>query len=488
MEEEIITPEEEVFDYHKIRYILNSDGYVCHASLGGLIVCDIGECTEYNGEVPNGYKTIEEWLDSEIDKLNAWKIVEGNLVFDENKYNELQRKCEKEEEENALATHKWVRNQLGKSSQVVIDEFSNNASGTSLIVLNDSGEYEIPELKVSSEDVESCNVLVSNKNLLGNDAVTQTINGITFTINEDKTIKLNGTATADIELILKGTSNNLDMLFLIQKETNYVVGGLSGGVSLNLYNYDGADKTLIGTYGNEVISLNDSYKVTQTSLVIASGTKFEDIIISPQIEIGKATDYVEHEENKSSATLYNNKVTINDLYSYYPTSIIMADEEVNIEVNYFRYKTLEEQLTSIATTSNEISLSVSSITEDLNSFKTEVAKNQESSQEDIDDIYETLENGVGSVKNALVTINVNGISVATNISKISTLITNNTFAIKSGDTRLAYFGYDEETGKSISEMDNLTIHNYFTSGYHRTEKFEPDGEKRTGVFYVGGDE
>ena len=487
MEEEIITPEEEVFDYHKLRYILTSDGYICHASFGGLVVCELGECTEYNGEVPANYKSMEEWFDSEIDKLNAWKIVDGNLAFDENKYNELQEQYEIEAEENATATHKWVRNQLGKSSQVVIDEFSNNISGTSLIVINDSGEYEIPNLKVASEDVESCNVLVSNKNLLANDAVTQTINGITFIINEDKTIKLNGTATADIELNLKGTSNSLDMLFLIQKETNYVVGGLIDGASLNLYNYDGTDKTLIGTYGNEVISLDESCKVTQTSLAIASGTKFEDITISPQIEIDNATEYVEHKENKVNVSLYDKESTIYDLYSYYPTSIIMADEEINIEVSYFRYKTLEEQLTKIETTSNEITLSVSSITEDLNSFKSEVAKNQESSQEDIDDIYETLENGVNSVKNALVTINVNGISVATNISKISTLITNNTFAIKSGETKLAYFGYDEATGKSIAEMDNLTVTNYLTSGYHRTEKFEPDGELRTGVFFTGGD-
>ena len=68
-EEEIIVPEE-VFDLKKLRYILNNDGYVCHASIGGLIVCDLGECTEYNGDVPDGYETIEEWYDEEIERLN----------------------------------------------------------------------------------------------------------------------------------------------------------------------------------------------------------------------------------------------------------------------------------------------------------------------------------------------------------------------------------------------------------------------------------
>lgn len=89
MEEEIIIPEEETFDYSKLRYILNSRGYIHNASFGGYIVCDLGECTEYNGDVPGGYETIEKWFDGEIEKLNAWKIVDGNLVFDEEEYNNI---------------------------------------------------------------------------------------------------------------------------------------------------------------------------------------------------------------------------------------------------------------------------------------------------------------------------------------------------------------------------------------------------------------
>lgn len=466
-----------------MRYEIDENNYIVSVYFN----CNSGMCNEYTGTIPEGYSTLEEWAENAI--IEAYKIVNGNLVIDEHREEELQEQFEIEAEENTTATHKWVRNQLGKSSQVIIDEFSNNASGTSLIVLNDSGEYEIPELKVTSETIESCNVIVSNKNLLGIDALTQTLNGITFTINKDKTITLNGTATADIELNLKGTSNNLDMLFLIQKEINYVVSGLADGISLNVYSYDGADRTLIGTNENDVILLDESSKVTQTTLSVASGATFEDITIRPQIEIGEvATNYVEHKENKASASLYENEANMYDLYSYYPTSIIMADEELIIQVSYFKYKSLQEELTRIETASNEITLSVSSITDDLNSFKSEVEKNQESSQEDIDEIFDTLENGVSGVKNSLVTININGIAVATNVSKVSTLITNNTFAIQSSDTNLAYFGYDEELGKSVSEMDNLTVTNYLTSGYHRTEKFEPDGELRTGVFYVGGDE
>ena len=89
------------------------------------------------------------------------------------------------------------------------------------------------------------------------------------------------------------------------------------------------------------------------------------------------------------------------------------------------------------------------------------------------------------VKNAMVDININGINVSTNISAISTLINNEKFIIQSGDRYLAYFGYDNQTGQTKAEMDNLTVTNYFVSGYHRTEKMEVSGEHRTGVFYIG---
>ena len=485
MEEEVITPEEEVFDYHKLRYILTSDGYIFHASFGGLVVCDLGECTEYNGEVPEGYSTIEEWHDGEIDKLNAWKIVEGNLVFDENKYNELQELCEIQEEENSNASHKWVREQLGKTTDIIIDELSNKVNGTSLIVLEDSGDYEIPEVVVSSETIEKVNVVSSNKNLLGVDVVTQTLNGIEFTIEEDGSINLNGTSTSEIELTLKGTSTSLDMLFLIQQDRDYVVSGLVNGVSLNLYNFDGTDRNLIGNYNNEVINSSNSNIVTQTTLKIVSGTSFENVVITPQIEVGsEATTFIKHQETKGEIILYNGEGTINTLNSYYPLTMIMSDENVTIDVTYFQYKSISKQLSKIETTTDQINLSVTTTINDLNQFKTDVEKENNIINSSITEINETLEEGVSKVKNTLVTIDVDGISVATNTSAISTLITNDSFKIMNYDTVLAQFNNDG------AALDNLTVRNYFVAGYHRTEKYidENTNKKRTGVFYVGGDE
>lgn len=110
-----------------------------------------------------------------------------------------------------------------------------------------------------------------------------------------------------------------------------------------------------------------------------------------------------------------------------------------------------------------------------------------STQATIEVMQQDIIDGQETLKNNLVTIDINGINVSTNTSAIATLMTNEKFVIKSGDTYLAYFGYDEETGQTKAEMDNLTVTNYFTAGYHRVEKITIDGEHRTGWFYVDED-
>lgn len=484
MEEEIITPEEEVFAYNKLRYILNNEGYVCHASLGGLIICDLGECTEYNGEIPSGYSTIEEWYDSEIDKLNAWKIVSGNLVYDENRYNEIQKRCEIEEEENTPSTHKWVRNQLKQSNSVVIDEFSNNVSGTSLLILENSGDYEIPKVTVSSETVTSCNILASNKNLLGIDAVTQTVNGITFTINEDGTIKLNGTSTSKIEMTLKGTSTNTDMLFLIQENLDYVLSGLVTGISLNLYNYDGSDRSLIGTYKNGVFNLSNSNTVTLVTLSIASGKTFEDVVISPQIELSsEATTFIKHQETKDTLTLTNKEATTDRLCSYNPLTILMVDKEVNVSVDYFKYKSLEEQFGEIEVTEETIKSQVQTTTEKLNELgeyvgtieKTILEQTNKSFtmwfeetglQNDMNAVKDALEGNTDSLNTITEYIHFEGaeITLGKSDSQTKLVIKNNRISFMTGDTESAYIS------ENTLYITDSTILNKMQIGHWETKE------------------
>ena len=98
---------------------------------------------------------------------------------------------------------------------------------------------------------------------------------------------------------------------------------------------------------------------------------------------------------------------------------------------------------------------------------------------------EVLEEKDGTLVNSLVTININGINVSTNLSAISTMITNEKFVVMNGEVPLAYFGYDEDSQSTKAEVHNLTVQEYLIAGVHRVETIEINGEDRTGWFYIG---
>lgn len=135
---------------------------------------------------------------------------------------------------------------------------------------------------------------------------------------------------------------------------------------------------------------------------------------------------------------------------------------------------------------NNLSSLVDSQGNEINALGTRINQNLSSIIASVTAIQQELDNGVGLVKTTSVTIDDNGLSVSTDTSKIKTTMTNNTFEITdSGDTKLAYFGYDENEGISKAEMDNLTVQNYFIAGVHRVETIREGGEDRTGYFYIG---
>lgn len=452
-----------------MRYKTDENNYIINVYFN----CHDGACNEYTGTIPEGYYTLEDWAESAT--IEAYKIVNGNLVYDEHREAELQEQFEIEAEENATATHKWVRNQLGKSSQVVIDEFSNSVSGASLIVINDSGDYEIPEVKATSETIEEVTVISSNKNLLGIDTLTQTTRGITFTKNKDGSITLNGTATSNIELDLKGTSTNLDMLFLMQKGNDYAISGLTANAILNLYSYDGKDRVLVASGYNKSVNLTTSHKITQATLSIASGKKFENVIITPQVEIGEATDYVKHEESKSSTSLYENEASIYDLYSYNPTTIIMADKEITMEVSYFKYKSLQEEFTKIETASNEIVISVSSVNDRLDILGTNI---DETTGE-----VTSVKTGKGF------TFNDEGMNISDPNESFNTQITNKSTQYKNGDETITRTSTE---GFMTTDLEVKGTHQYSYDKDNDTydfvaERIEVDGEYAHAHFYNGGD-
>lgn len=115
----------------------------------------------------------------------------------------------------------------------------------------------------------------SKKNLLKNTATSTTENGVTFTVNDDGSVTVNGTATAQARLLFK---SNLvfdeDTILSIKGTTN---GGVSGWYSGG--NVFGGEKTVpAGTsYGGFFIFVN-------------AGTTVNNVTVYPMIRSAEITD------------------------------------------------------------------------------------------------------------------------------------------------------------------------------------------------------
>ena len=132
------------------------------------------------------------------------------------------------------------------------------------------------------------------KNLLNNTSATQTVNGITFTVNSDGTITANGTATANAYFYINADAS------IFETNTDYMLSGCPGGGSTSTYRmsfqyYDSSNT--LKFYGNDVgggtkLSFTETLKNPQCFIVVYSGTTISNIVFKPMIEKGStATEY-----------------------------------------------------------------------------------------------------------------------------------------------------------------------------------------------------
>ncbi len=58
-----------------MQYIADADGYLLHVSFGGAVECGGDTCTEYTGQVPSGYVSLEDWYLANADELYKWAVL-----------------------------------------------------------------------------------------------------------------------------------------------------------------------------------------------------------------------------------------------------------------------------------------------------------------------------------------------------------------------------------------------------------------------------
>lgn len=149
-----------------------------------------------------------------------------------------------------------------------------------LVSVGDSGSFEVG--------------VYCGKNLLENLATTKTVNGITFTINADKSITINGTASA---------TTMFDVNTTIKLDGNYILSGCPSEVSqqgVEWLFYDGAWQRDMGSGKTFTTS---KAKTQKCVINIPSGKTITNATIYPMIRLATETDATYEPCNKQTLTM-----------------------------------------------------------------------------------------------------------------------------------------------------------------------------------------
>lgn len=133
--------------------------------------------------------------------------------------------------------------------------------------------------------------VAKGRNLLPSTATTQTINGVTFTVNEDGSVTVAGTASAAIEYDI--LPYNAGGYFTLQPGT-YRLSGCPSGGSGTTYKFDvNLDGSYSTDYGSGLtINLTTTRTVIRSRIVVYNGATI-NATFYPQLEAGStATPYV----------------------------------------------------------------------------------------------------------------------------------------------------------------------------------------------------
>lgn len=191
------------------------------------------------------------------------------------------------------------------ASDVVYD---NQTSG---LTATDS-QAAIDELASQNQTLtNNVSVLAENGavNLLPNNAVTKTINGITFTVNSDGTVTLNGTATATTEFPLyTNTDGSPQLVGKPVKMSGCPSGGGSSTYRLQAYRVAAADGST-GTVSDDGDGVefrwlnNGSGTKAVVKILVYSGQTVSNLTFKPMITVPSYNgDYVPYAKSNRELT------------------------------------------------------------------------------------------------------------------------------------------------------------------------------------------
>ena len=187
-----------------------------------------------------------------------------------------------------LHPEKWL-----KSGETAVDAASTSETleGKPVQFENPSGLTALTGLSVDLEPVQNLNgydapwVGGAGKNKLKTSATTQTINGVTFTVNDDGTVSLSGTST--------GRANFSMPLSVPLVDGDYILSGCPSGGSGNTY-YQQAYASGSGRgvdTGNGVALVSPTSEITRIVITIRNADINTDgLVFKPMIRLATETD------------------------------------------------------------------------------------------------------------------------------------------------------------------------------------------------------
>lgn len=147
-------------------------------------------------------------------------------------------------------------------------------------------------------------VTVVGKNRLEVSATSQTINGVTFTVNSDGTILADGTATAEIRLVLSTLSN--------LQNGNYIFSGCPSGGGVSTYYLQlvkSPAPSIIDVGNGNTFEKGSSYTVNNIRIIINNGVTVNNLLFKPMIRLATDTDSTfEPYHGKTYTTAFNQTV------------------------------------------------------------------------------------------------------------------------------------------------------------------------------------
>ena len=176
-----------------------------------------------------------------------------------------------------------------KIDPILIDQINENMDMIDEILADQKTETTVNSDSLSQLSEKSTlnrsTLGYQRKNLLKNTAVSQTKNGVTFTVNEDGSVTANGTATANA---LLGFSS---IELTVGKK--YTLSGCPEGGSSTTFKLYGLDKTNWTGAGDDLgngDTFTIRYSINQYRIVIYAGYTADNLTFYPMLRYAEISD------------------------------------------------------------------------------------------------------------------------------------------------------------------------------------------------------